>query len=70
MGRYVYVESAGTNVIRVMPADRRTEQVLRVTDLGPTVRDFVFNGLAPDGSVLLAASSGTSDIHAHEWRVP
>jgi Tol biopolymer transport system component/tRNA A-37 threonylcarbamoyl transferase component Bud32 len=69
-GRYVYVESAGTNVIRVTPADRRAEQVLEVTDLGPTVRDFVFNGLTPDGSVLVVARSGTSDIHALEWRVP
>jgi Tol biopolymer transport system component len=69
-GRYVYVENAGTNVIRVMPSDRRAEQVLELADLGPTVRDFAFNGLTPDGSVLLVADSGTADIHALEWRAP
>ena len=69
-GRYVYVESDGTNVFRVAPADRRVERVLGLADLGPTVKDFVFDGLTPDGSVLLVTGSGSSDIHALEWRVP
>jgi eukaryotic-like serine/threonine-protein kinase len=69
-GRYVYVENAGSNVIRVAPVDRRVELVLGVADLGPTIKDFVFNGLTPDGSVLLVTGWGGSDIHALEWRVP
>jgi Tol biopolymer transport system component len=68
-GRYVYVES-GTNVIRVALADRRVERVLGVSDLGPTVKDFGFDGLTPDGSVLLATGWGGSDIHALELRAP
>ena len=68
-GRYVYVES-GSNVLRVTPADRRVERVLGIADLGPTVKDFGFDGLTPDGSVLLVTGSGSSDIHALEWRVP
>jgi hypothetical protein len=68
-GRYVYVRS-GHNVIRVAPADRRVERVLGVADLGPTVKDFGFDGLTPDGSVLLGTGWGSSDIHALEWRVP
>jgi hypothetical protein len=69
-GRYVYVENAGVSVLRVALADRRVEPVLRLADLGPTVKDFVFDGLTPDGSVLLTASLWSSDIHALELRVP
>jgi Tol biopolymer transport system component len=69
-GRYVYVEGAGTNVVRVALADLRVERVLEVGDLGPTVKDFVFDGLTPDGSVLLSIPSVSGDIHALEWRVP
>ena len=69
-GRYVYAESAGINVFRVAPSDRRVEHVLGLADLGPTVKDFVFDGLTPDGSVLLGTGWGSSDIHALEWRVP
>ena len=68
-GRYVYVHS-GTNVIRVALADRRAGRVLEVADLGPTVEDFRFDGLTPDGSVLLMTPSWSSDIHSLEWRVP
>jgi len=69
-GRYVYVEGAGTNLVRVALADRRAERVFELSDLGPTLKDFVFNGLTPDGSVLLTSGLGSSDIHALEWRVP
>jgi Tol biopolymer transport system component len=69
-GRYVYVESAGTNLVRVALADRRAERVFELSDLGPILKDFVFNGLTPDGSVLLTSGLGGSDIHALEWRVP
>ena len=69
-GRYVYVESAGTNVVRVVPADRRADRVLGLADLGPTVKDFGFQGLTPDGSILRGSQSLSSDIHALEWRVP
>ncbi len=71
-GRYVYVQSGTnvTNVIRVALADRRVERVLGVADLGPTVKDFAFDGLTPDGSLLLLTDRGSSDIHALEWRVP
>ncbi len=69
-GRYVYVEGAGTNVVRVALADRRVERVLEVGDLGPTVNDFIFDGLTPDRSVLLSIRSESTDIHALEWRVP
>ncbi len=69
-GRYVYVESAGTNVVRVALADRRVERVFELANLGPTVKDFVFDGLTPDGSVLLAVGSNSSDIHALAWRGP
>jgi len=69
-GRYVYAESAGTNVFRVAPSDLRVEQVLGLADLGPTVKDFVFDGLTPDGSLLLGTGWGSSDVHALEWRVP
>jgi hypothetical protein len=65
----VYVES-GSSVIRVAPADRSVERVLGVADLGPTVKEFGFDGLTPDGSVLLATGWGSTDIHALEWRVP
>jgi len=68
-GRYVYVQS-GTNVLRVTPADRRVQRVLGVADLGPTVKDFGFDGLTPDGSLLLVTGWGSSDIHALEWRIP
>jgi hypothetical protein len=34
-------------VIRVAPADRRVERVLGVADLGPTVKDFGFDGRPP-----------------------
>jgi Tol biopolymer transport system component len=69
-GRFLYAESAGTNVFRVAPSHLRVEQVLALSDLGPTVKDFVFDGLAPDGSLLLGTSWGSSDIHALEWRGP
>jgi Tol biopolymer transport system component len=69
-GRYVYVESAVTNVVRVALADRRVERVFELADLGPTIKDFVFDGLTPDGSLLLTAGWTSSDIHALEWRVP
>jgi hypothetical protein len=68
-GRHVYVQS-GTNVIRVALADRSAERVLEVADLGPTVNDFAFDGLTPDGSVLLITPSWSSDIHTLELRVP
>ena len=68
-GRYVYVDG-GEDVLRVALADRRVERVLGAADLGPTVKGFGFDGLTPDGSVLLATGSGSSDIHALEWRVP
>ena len=48
----------GSNVVRVALADRRVERVLGVADLGPTVKDFVFDGLTPDGSLLLVTGSG------------
>jgi Tol biopolymer transport system component len=69
-GRHVYVEGAGTNVVRVALADRRVERVLELADLGPTVKDFIFEGLTPDGSVLVVVGGGGSDIHALEWRIP
>lgn len=69
-GRYVYVENAGMSVIRVALADRRVEPVLWLADLGPTVKDFIFDGLTPDGSVLVVAAQWSSDIHALELRVP
>ncbi len=69
-GRYVYVEGEGANVVRVALADLRVERVLELADLGPTVKDFTFDGLTPDGSVLLTIGSASSDIHALEWRIP
>ena len=69
-GRYVYVEGEGANVVRLALADLRVERVLELADLGPTVKDFVFDGLTPDGSVLLTIESGSDDIHALELRVP
>jgi Tol biopolymer transport system component len=69
-GRYVYVQSLGTDVLRVELADRRVERVLGVADLGPTIKEFGFDGLMPDGSLLLRTGSWSSDIHALEWRVP
>jgi len=69
-GRYVYAESAGTNVFRVAPSDLRGEQVLGLADLGPTVKDFLFDGLTPDGSLLLGTGWESNDVHALEWRVP
>jgi hypothetical protein len=69
-GRFVYAESAGTNVFRVAPSDLRVEQVLGLADLGPTVKDFAFDGLTPDGSLLLGTGWESSDIHALDWRVP
>jgi Tol biopolymer transport system component len=69
-GRYVYVEGEGANVVRVALADQRVERVLELADLGPTVKDFTFDGLTPDGSVLLTIGSARADLHALEWRVP
>jgi hypothetical protein len=57
-------------VIRVALADQRVERVLGFDDLGPIDRGFDFDGLMPDGSVLLTAGRWSSDIHALEWRVP
>jgi WD40 repeat protein len=69
-GRYVYVQS-GSNVMRVAVADRRAERVLGFADLGPIVQDFNFDGLTPDGALLLTAvGRWSSDIHALKWRVP
>jgi hypothetical protein len=65
----VYVQS-GDDVLRVALADRRVERVLGVADLGPTVKDLSFDGLTPDGSVLLSTGRWSNDIHALEWRVP
>jgi Tol biopolymer transport system component len=73
-GRYVYVQNgyvqAAPSVARVALADKRVEQVLGVADVGPTVRGIDFEGLTPDGSVLLRSVSRSSDIHALEWRMP
>ena len=69
-GRHVYVEGTGTNVVRVALADLRVERVLELADLGPTVKGFVFDGLTPDGSLLLDTGWGSSDIHALQWRIP
>jgi dipeptidyl aminopeptidase/acylaminoacyl peptidase len=68
-GRHVYVQS-GDDVLRVALADRRVERVRGVADLGPTVKDLSFDGLTPDGSVLLVAGRWSSDIHALGWRIP
>jgi Tol biopolymer transport system component len=69
-GRSVYVQNLGTDVLRVALADRRVERVFEGADLGPTVKGFNFDGLTPDGALLLATFSLSSDIHALEWRVP
>jgi hypothetical protein len=66
----VYVQNLGTDVLRVALADRSVERVLGVADLGPTIKDFGFDGLMPDGSLLLQTGSWSSDIHALEWRAP
>lgn len=66
-GRYVYFES-GPNVLRVVVADRRVERVVGVDDL-PNVNGS-FDGLTPDGSVLLATFPRSSNIYALDWRVP
>jgi hypothetical protein len=34
------------------------------------VKGFNFDGLTPDGALLLATLSLSSDIHALEWRAP
>jgi Tol biopolymer transport system component len=68
-GRYVYVQS-GPDVIRVALADRRVERVLGFADLGPIAPGFDFDGLTPDGRVLLTAARWSSDIHALQWRAP
>jgi hypothetical protein len=68
-GRYVYAQN-GPDPIRVALADLRVERVLGLADLGPTVKGFGFDGLTPDGSVLLRAGASSSDIHALQWRVP
>ena len=66
----MYVQNLWTDVLRVTLADRRVERVLKVADLGPTIKEFAFDGLTPDGSVLLVTTSWSSDIHALEWRTP
>jgi hypothetical protein len=65
----VYAQS-GLDVIRVALADRRVDRVLEGSDLGPAVKDFNFDGLTPDGALLLVTIRWSSDIHALEWRVP
>jgi len=51
-------------------ADLRVERVFGRADLGTSAREFAFDGLTPDGSLLLSAGWWSSDIHALEWRVP
>ena len=66
-GRYVYFENR-PDLLRVAVADLRVERVVGAADL-PNV-NVSFDGLTPDGSVLLATYPMSSDIHALEWQVP
>ena len=56
------------DLLRVAVADLRVERVVGAADL-PNV-NVSFDGLTPDGSVLLATYPMSSDIHALEWQVP
>jgi serine/threonine protein kinase/Tol biopolymer transport system component len=74
-GKYVFfaeMAAAAPGFLRVDVATRKTEEITRlgIAHLAPGVPGFVWYGVTPDGSPLIARQAGTQEIYALDVDFP